>query len=69
MSVSAEGHGADDVGDVGPIAGHPASHAARLSIRWAAESPAERRRAPDVPVLEDMYWWSQRGSDERSGEL
>ena len=70
MSVSAQGHAADDVGRAGPIAGHPASHAAPTQHPVElAESSAERPGALDVPALEDMYWWSQHGSDERSGEL
>ena len=47
MSVSAEGHGVDDVGDVGPIAGHPVSRAAPtlhpVVLPRAAPSVVERR--------------------------
>ena len=39
MPVSAEGHSADDVGHAGPIAGHPASHAA------PTEHPVQQPRA------------------------
>ncbi len=69
MSVSAEGHGADDVGDAGPIAGHPASRAAPTQHPVSSREPGEASSSAGRAGLEDMYWSSQRGADERSGEL
>ena len=51
-SVSAEGHGADDVSDAGPIAGHPASHAA------PTQHPVQRpRAAPSVVQRRTRRFW------------
>jgi hypothetical protein len=55
MSVSAEGHGADDVGDVGPIAGRPVSHAA------PTQHPVEQpRAAPSVVERRTCRFWKTR---------